>query len=517
MENFIYQIVENNQLIKSLENLEQNIWNISKHSNTQLGFSLKLASLLAETVHLKLNLSALLKQWRDRLPFIGELGTEVNWSLFHMKFCAARGEINNLWGYYDFPDFHIFSEHPEGQEWQNWESDEWYEKKGISIVDTNEYRKNLSPTNKHNTWFFCGDSYEKFWKENHYTDSDTECIKRTIAIRRGLRTFAHYEDTDSFVNLLEYEIDQIIKIIDKLHTCINNPTKFLSSSLFITAIQDFFDRLLGPVEKDNRVPGAKQHIDEFREWQDSYGKDMQINVLIARQKKEFLTLLDSGFLDPFLTDHDISHKDVDSARMYFDEYFFFNTQNIKDKRINNEAAGRYIYFNQFRGIDWRKKVVAFLCFLRINDWIENHILIIDEYFDNDSLRLERQEIVIKHCIKHLYCYLRRKARNKNISSQYWWVVYRVLVDDGSFGVLEDKYKEFEKKIYKLFPKGLLVSMPKYFRDITKRIFQLPVKFWNDPEMLKIYEKKNEPDYEMIDAAKHFSYHLKKLKIIYRLD
>lgn len=511
MNSQILQIEENFKLKKSLEYLVDGIIEIPRNANTPLALNLKTLAVIADASYIKHILYVLLNKWKKELPFIGEFGTELDWEHYRRSLCAARGELN--WIQTDFSEFFIQAELPAGvNKWRHWEDDENYrlvksQNEGDRHscnsddlwVESNDYGRYLDPTLRSNSWFFCSESIKQMASEikrNTYELSDYSLN----SMKRGLRAFSHEHSNYLFVRTLIEKVDDIIDLIEELEIYKNFPSKIYEDSYQYDKIMaKFFNRLYpGPIWEDDRVSMAKKWIDEYKEWKNSYQRDMKIDFLIARQERDFLKLLDSGFLNPFMDDYKINKDDVALVRKLFDSFFFEEKGAEKHKMVKSSVVGRYIYNNQFKGIEWRTRIVAFLCYLYIEDKLDCHIRYIDRYYNNESFRLEKWKIAVKSSILKL---LDLKCDDRYIfrEPKHWICIYRVLVDKDIFGIKDSKYKSFENLINDLSPEGFRVPFDyNTLKNITKSVYHKHLNEWDNSD--SIY---GECESSMLCIAKEF--------------
>ena len=459
--------VENIQLEQALEHLVISLSEIPKNVNTPLAYNLKLLAIIVDAEYIKQFLSALINDWKEKLPFIGEIGTEIDWAEIKTKLYEVWDEEP-----YDcncikakFADLYVYRDK---REWNHWEVDE---NEGIN-VDSNKYGESLNPTNWHNLWFFAGKEIAEIGNKIK-RDAGMTTDNSLTNIRKGIRCLSN-DSNYLLVNTLDKELDAIIELIDKIEAWMFklqsiNDNKYLLDDI----MSSFFRRLYDNDFWNERLMIEGTEIkEEFNSWQAEYNEDMQINTLIGKQNLEFELLLNSGFLDIFLTENSCSSYQIVEARKLFDKYFY-----DEEKCIRYAAAGRYIYAHQFKERNWRQKTISFLRFLYIDDMVGRHIYYLDKYYNNDALRLNSVQIAVRSSLNKVM-----DLKNGNsyliLKQHHWIAIYRVLIDENIFDIKPSKYKKFVELINEISPDSFRVPLSMdSIKNISKTVYQKDIKDW----------------------------------------
>ena len=483
MKNQISQTKENIQLQKALDNLVALLLEIPNNANTPLTYRLKMLAVIVDASYLKRNLYVLLNNWKKKLPFIGEVGTEINWAEARGNLCDARAKdpYDYLFRNAEFSelDIELLPSNDRG-EWSLWETDE---KCGINI-NSDKYGENLDSTSVDNIWYFCGKDFKRVVDKTKRNEgmTTTSSIEN---LKRGLRTLSY--DSDMLLHeTLDKELDEIVDIMRDLEDWMYKIQHLEDNKYLLDNIMaSFFERLYeDDYWNDYKINEGKNTKEEYESWLASYNRDLKVTVLIGKQKIEFERFLKSGFLDIFLKEQSCEPCQVVKARKIFDSYFY-----DRDKNIRCAAAGRYIYSHQFTEDNWRKKTLDFFRFLYIDDMIMRNIHYLDKYYQNEDFRLESIKIAVKSSINKL---MNLKDGEKEVihKQQHWIAIYQVIIEENILDLKPSKYTDFVKLIKEISPEGFRVPLKlDSLKRISKTIYQKPIKEWKEDSNYESWDEK----------------------------
>lgn len=466
------QTKENIQLQKALDNFAASLLEIPKNANTPIAYNLKLLAVIADAVYLKQNLYSLLNNWKNKLPFIGEVGTEIDWDKEKDRLCDAWGKDTYNCNYCNAEFSELTIEHLpsiDKKDWSLWETDE---KLDVNI-DSDKYGQQLDPLYRNNIWYFVGQDFKEAavgLRERGMATSSS-----IVYLTKGIRTLS-YDSNYLLVKTLDKELDEII---DSMCDIENLMYKFQSIQtnkyLLDETMAAFFERLYtDDYWNDYKIPDGKEVREEYKSWQASYNRDMKITTLIGKQNLEFENLLKSGFLTPFFKENCCESTQITEMRKAFDDYFY-----DKDKNVRYAAAGRYIYAHQFKEDYWRQKTLAFFRFLYIDDMIGRHIHYLDKYYNNDALRLNYTKTAVKSSISELMD-LKFGGNYLVSKNQHWIAIYRVVVDEKIFNLKPSKYKDFVTLMSEIAPEQYRIPLKlDSIKNISKTIYQKTIEDWKE--------------------------------------
>lgn len=418
------RIYKETSLICLLERLETALSTMHTHVNSPLAYNLAILAAVADATHLRKVLEATLRSWMNRLPLLGEEGTDVDWSKTREHLNVVLGQFMEQKSIHRPAKVNISCTPPEGIEnWRNWRND-YLDKE--PRINSHAYKKELNPIEQDNLWCFVTKDYS-FSNEIPY-DSSSNML---VFLRNMME-----EQHGQVEKVLFYEMERILKVTENLEALLRTPSKIIiSKEKRDSLIDDFLSRMQTTYEFK-----ANREKEEYMTWRETFQDDVGLEFLQQQKMLYWKKVTDSGFLDNLKENcPNIAGEDNYMSR-FFD-----------DTGLRKRFVGCYIYTQQMKCMDWQKKVEIFMVFAAVKECIDDDIkqLKVEQVSENKVIEKktktqERYES-IAHCI-HLLMEEKDMADSKKKlfrQKNQWIAIHRIL---SNFYGFAEGYTEFVKQM-----------------------------------------------------------------------
>lgn len=407
-----------------LEKVECALLTMHTHVNSPLAYNLAILATVADATHLRKVLEATLKNWMNRLPFLGEEGTDVDWTKTREHLNNALGEFMEQKSNHRPAKVNISCTPPERIEnWRNWRND-YLDKE--PRINSHSYKKELNPIEQDNLWCFVTNDYS-FSNEIPY-DSSSNML---VFLRNMME-----EQHGQIEKVLFYEMERILKVTENLEALLRTPSKIIiSKEKRDSLIDDFLSRMQTTYEFK-----ANLEKEDYMTLRETFQDDISLEFLQQQKMLYWKKVVDSGFLENLKENYpNIAGEDEYMSRFFDDTGF------------RKRFVGCYIYTQQLKCANWQDKVEKFMIFAAVKDMIDEDMKQLEhekgvgrKATEKKSKAQERYES-IAHCILLLMEEKDADAPVKKLFRQnnQWIAVHRVLSNYYGFA---EGYTEFVEQM-----------------------------------------------------------------------